>query len=322
MLTKKLFATVVPVMGLALVASAQSGGSQGGTQRGSESGQTGQEKPGDTTGRGAMPEKSGTTMARLTLVNANDVIGMKVTNSKGEQIGKIEDVIIHPRGEIAYAVLSITDSDKLHTIPWSVLQSHGAAKGADAATGETRAIILPIEKDRLKTAPGFAKGQWPDMKNPEWSRDVEQFYAADKRGRAVEASSPRTAGQPIWRASDLKGAKVETPTGDNLGDIKEVIIDQDGRVSMVILSVGGFLGMGDRLVATPFEALKPATDPAKAGKSFTLATTKDRLKEAPEFKTGKENWSGMTDPAYVGRVYEFYSVRPYWSTDASGANRR
>jgi len=359
----KHLAALVPVLGLALIANAQSGtggqgtGGQGTGQTGKtgqgqtggsgqtgtggtgttgtgQTGTTGQTgKTGQTPGDPSMTGKAGMTGMRLHSIN--DVIGMKVTSQTGEDLGKLEDVIVHSRGEIAYAVLSLTgENDKYYAIPWSVMQMHATAVGAGTAA-DSRTIVLPVSKDRLKTAPSFSKSAFPNITSPEWSREVDTFFASERRsttGRPVEAGA-RMAGQPAWRASDLRGANVETTTGEKLGDIKEVAMDPMGRVSFVVLSVGGFLGMGDRQVAVPFEALKPkmdagsATDKDAKIDTFTLATTKERLKEAPEFKGGRENWSQMTDPMYVNKVYEYYSVRPYWSdmggdTGATGGTPR
>jgi sporulation protein YlmC with PRC-barrel domain len=270
---------------------------------------------------------------------ASDLVGMKVNSPSGEDIGKIEDVVIHPGGEVAYAVLSFGGfmgmGDKLFAVPWNVLQTKdkdAAEKGVAAGTGDARdakhdgkadvsnaarkqqRIVLPVEKERLKSAPGFDKDTWPTMASLDWARDVDAFYRNDRStsSRPVEAAN-RTTTPAILRYSDLKGFNVETPTGDKLGDIKELAIDMDGRISYAALSVGGFLGIGDRVVAVPWDALKVTREGDKGEKKkITLAATKDRLEQAPVFK--KETQDQMCDPVWIGRVYEFYSVRPYWST--------
>ena len=318
---------LVTVVALALVAGAQTpqGGTDKGTGTGGQTGgQTGRPVQGGTPGTTQTPKAGemtpgGTATNRgMRLVRAEDVVGMQVESTTGEKLGKIEDVVVHPRGEVAYAVLSLDssvggDANKLIAIPWSVLQQPNVAGAVN--TGEGRKIVLAVDKTRLASAPGFDKGKWPKMSDPTWSKDVDTFFASERRsggtaGRPVEAGA-RMAGSPIWRASELKGLKVETPTGENLGEIEEVVIDPMGRISYVAISAGGFLGMGERNVAVPFEALNVKTE--GDSQKVTLTTTKERLKEAPEFKTGRENWAAMSDPAFVTRVYEYYSVRPYWS---------
>lgn len=243
---------------------------------------------------------------------ASDVIGMDVVSPSGESLGDIDDVVIHPNGEIAYAVLSFGGvmgmGDKLFAMPWSVLQPKPMTAGKD----DKREIVLAVEKDQLKKAPGFDKAHWPSFADANWSKDVDAFYASHRRAdapRAIPAAaSPSSV---IWKASDLKGFNVVTPSGDKLGDIKDIAIDTNGRVAYAVLSVGGFLGVGDRLVAVPWEALKATRDGDK--KKITLAATKERLELAPQYSSAKDKRAEMCDPKWVGTVYEFYSVRPYWN---------
>jgi sporulation protein YlmC with PRC-barrel domain len=300
-----------------------------------KSGQTGTTQSGTSMSKdkSAMADKKGPCVCF-----ASDVVGMKVQSTTGEDIGKIEDVVVNPGGEVAYAVLSFGGfmgmGDKLFAVPWNVLQTKdkdvaekGAAADTSKGSGDTKnsgdmsnagrkhqRIVLPIDKERLKSAPGFDKDHWPAMANLDWARDVDAFYRNDRSAtsRPIDAAN-RTASPAILKYSDLKGFNVETPTGDKLGDIKELAIDMDGRISYAAISVGGFLGMGDRVVAVPWDALKVTREGDKADKKkITLATTKDRLEQAPVFK--KDTQDQMCDPAWIGRVYEFYSVRPYWST--------
>ena len=67
-----------------------------------------------------------------------------------------------------------------------------------------------------------------------------------------------TTGQTnVLSASTLIGNKVYNLEGEKLGDIKDVMLDVDlGRIAYAVLSFGGFLGMGDKLFAIPFEAFR------------------------------------------------------------------
>jgi len=82
-----------------------------------------------------------------------------------------------------------------------------------------------------------------------------------------------------YRASKMLGSAVVNEAGDTVGKIDEIIVGPDGKAPFVVLSVGGFLGVGDRLVALPYEQMR--TD----GKKIVLpGATKDSLKSLPEFK--------------------------------------
>ncbi|CAM5767612.1 PRC-barrel domain-containing protein [Bosea minatitlanensis] len=81
------------------------------------------------------------------------------------------------------------------------------------------------------------------------------------------------AGQGKWRASKLIGVDIYGPDDKKVGDVTEVIVDKTGKVEMVTVGVGGFLGIGSKDVAIPFEQVSwsdqpvapPAPAPAPAG---------------------------------------------------------
>jgi sporulation protein YlmC with PRC-barrel domain len=103
------------------------------------------------------------------------------------------------------------------------------------------------------------------------------------------------------------GDSVVNRTGENLGKIEELMLDlETGRVAYAVLSFGGFLGMGEKLFAIPFEALK--LDATR--EHFTLDVTKDKLKNAPGFD--KNHPPQASDRTWGAEVYKFYGYKPYW----------
>ena len=93
---------------------------------------------------------------------------------------------------------------------------------------------------------------------------------------------------------------------EDLGDIKEIMLDmRNGQVSYAVLSFGGFLGLGEKLFAVPWPALKLDTD----NKRFVLDASKDRLESAPGFD--KDNWPDMADTVWEKGVHAFYGTQPY-----------
>jgi len=104
------------------------------------------------------------------------------------------------------------------------------------------------------------------------------------------------------KASSLIGKKVQGTDGKKLGDIKDLVIDpENGGIQYAVLDFGGFLGVGDKYFAVPWEALQ-LTDDQKA---VVLDVTKRDLKQAPGFD--KNNWPDFSgETAFV--IYEFYGV--------------
>jgi sporulation protein YlmC with PRC-barrel domain len=112
----------------------------------------------------------------------------------------------------------------------------------------------------------------------------------------------------VLSASSLKGDKVVNHQGDDLGEIQEIMIDLDrGRVAYAVLSFGGFLGMGDKLFAIPWQAI--TVDTTK--KQLVLNADKELLEKAPGFD--KNNWPDMADLSLGSTLYGYYGYKPYWA---------
>jgi sporulation protein YlmC with PRC-barrel domain len=127
------------------------------------------------------------------------------------------------------------------------------------------------------------------------------------RGAGAEAYAPSAAGAPVSgmapliRSSTLKGEKVKNAQGDDLGKVEEVMIEMEtGRIGYVVLSFGGFMGLGDKLFAVPWNAL--ALEPAR--KELILNVSKDKLANAPGFD--KNNWPDMASPEWGEGIRAFY----------------
>jgi sporulation protein YlmC with PRC-barrel domain len=104
---------------------------------------------------------------------ASTIEGLKVMNPAGEDLGKVKDLVIDMgTGKVVYAALDFGGflgvGDKLFAVPFKSFQySHN---------GQYSLLVLDASKERLKKAPGFNKNHWPDMADPSWSHDVDQFY--------------------------------------------------------------------------------------------------------------------------------------------------
>jgi len=114
-------------------------------------------------------------------------------------------------------------------------------------------------------------------------------------------------GPRIMAADTLEGDNVVNAQGEDLGEIKDIMIDvPSGRVAYAVLSFGGVLGMGDKLFAIPWHALQ--LDPENH--CFILNVDKERLKNAPGFD--KDHWPSMSDQRWATDIHAYYGSRPYW----------
>ena len=140
-----------------------------------------------------------------------------------------------------------------------------------------------------------------------------QLAAAQDNGAFVKEQALNQ-----WRASKLVGVSVMGPNQEKIGKIEDVLMDHDGNAQVVVVSVGGFLGMGAKDVGVPFKTMqwrtegrtvvaggardaheqRPCQRPAKPVKSDPAAAeanqgypdmgvlnmTKAQLQSAPDFK--------------------------------------
>lgn len=111
----------------------------------------------------------------------------------------------------------------------------------------------------------------------------------------------------LLSAGTLSGDKVKNTAGEDLGKIEEFMIDLDtGRIAYAVLSFGGILGMGNKLFAIPWQALKVDTE----DHSFLLNVPKETLENAPGFN--KDNWPDMSNVEWGTKVHSYYGYEPYW----------
>ena len=119
----------------------------------------------------------------------------------------------------------------------------------------------------------------------------------------LDAKGP---GPELMSAGTLIGDNVYNLKDESLGEIKEIMLDtRSGRVAYAVLSFGGFLGMGDKLFAVPWNALVLDS----ANKRFTLNVEKSRLESAPGFN--KDQWPNMADQAWANGIHSYYGTKPW-----------
>jgi sporulation protein YlmC with PRC-barrel domain len=84
-----------------------------------------------------------------------------------------------------------------------------------------------------------------------------------------------------WRANNFIGQPVVNATGERVGDVNDLLFDKAGKLSTVVIGVGGFLGMGEKNVALRYETL--TTTDKDGQRVIMLPLTKEALMAAPTF---------------------------------------
>lgn len=134
-------------------------------------------------------------------------------------------------------------------------------------------------------------------------RDTFGMYKSYKSRQTKDDQGP---GPELMGADTLLGNDVYNHKEEDLGDVKEIMLDmRNGKIAYAVLSFGGFLGMGDKLFAVPWNALTLDTE----NKRFILNAEKEALKNAPGFD--KDDWPDMADPTWASGVHSYYGTKPY-----------
>lgn len=126
--------------------------------------------------------------------------------------------------------------------------------------------------------------------------------------RSIQSKTDLKAetGPKLMSAGTLTGDEVCNQKEVSLGKIKEIMLDlRNGRIGYAVLSTGSFLGIGEKLFAIPWKALK--LDPKH--KRFVLKMEKSVLENAPGFSN--DNWPDMEDQEWSVRIHNYYGIKPY-----------
>ena len=243
---------------------------------------------------------------------ASELLSRKVTNNANEHLGKIEDIVIDAdSGRILYAVLSFGGflglGDKLFAIPWESLQLPSG----------NEAIVLNVDKEQLKNAPGFDKKNWPNFADEQFATTtytyykVTPFWKGHGETKLVTERGPNDRYAERWneparnvqKTSDLIGENVHNRQDEAIGEIKDLSIDpENGRILYAILGYRG------KYFSIPWPAVSLSSD----GKYAIVDIAKDRLTDTVSFEPS--HWPNYSDERWATETYNYYHVQPYWTT--------
>lgn len=128
------------------------------------------EKAATTTGQSQTREKTAMEQAD----RVSKIIGKKVISQKGEDLGKIEDLMLSKDACLDFIILapggSLGTGDRLIPIPWKAVKT-----GAQADT-----IIIDMDKSQLEKAPSFESKKYPNFTDSEWYGKIRDFFGGQK----------------------------------------------------------------------------------------------------------------------------------------------
>lgn len=120
------------------------------------------------------------------MARASDLLGKAVSNTKGEDLGRIQDLIVDQSGAIAYVIIGsggmMGVGDRLSPVPWITLQA-GLKPSQDR-------IIANLDKETLANAPTFEAKKWPNFTDSQWMKKVtDYFHSLEKPGSSPNSNA-------------------------------------------------------------------------------------------------------------------------------------
>lgn len=199
---------------------------------------------------------------------ASELIGKKVNDRQGKEIGEIEDVVINlNQGRVHAVVLSFGGI-------LGVGEKNFAFPMSDLKPGKNNRLTMDVDKQKLEKAQGFAKGQWPAMDDDYWGK-------IGQSGGAAAGASKSSQQLDLARASELDGKEVNDKSGKNVGEIQDVIVGMNGQVRNIVLD----LDEGGKTNIQP-NALSRGRDTDKA---LMVNMTADQLKQQAKQKSSSSS---------------------------------
>lgn len=205
-------------------------------------------------------------------------------------------------------------------------------------------LHLNADEEKLKAAPEFEMSKWAEQSDVNHLLAVYRQYGEEPAFRFIRTGDEATDGQRVpeaspdansaqrqdrlapkgrfmipasrlgqlQKASKIIGTSVQNLQDEKLGKVENLLVDlSSGRIVAVVVSTGGFLGIGDELSAVPPSAFRFTTDQD----FLQLDTTKEVLAKAPHFQA--QQWPDFAEPTYSSGVYRAYQVEPYFTTGTS-----
>jgi sporulation protein YlmC with PRC-barrel domain len=223
------------------------------------------------------------------LLRSSNVIGADLYNTKGEDIGQINDVLFDENaGGMTHAILAaggfLGIGDQLTPVEWNKIETEPASEGSYK-------FMLKADKTELMKEHSFAQNEWPDF-NKGWS-------------------SEKVQGKKLVRMSTVDDAKLFDKTGTEIGGIKDVVMDaKSGKIAYAVVSFDdSFINKGDKLTMVPWKLVRQSEMKTPG---YVLHANKAKLENATFFAPNE--WPNMHDLTWNKQVYDYYAVSPYYWT--------
>ena len=230
-------------------------------------------------------------------VEASKIIGEDVTDNQKNKLGKVKDLAIDLKtGHINYIVMSsggfLGMGDKLLALPPQSFSLNPVQETALGFTGDKRILILNISPQIIKQSPALKNDNWETTLDPQALKNMYQ-----RAGVRVPADINNA--KTLSKASNIIGSNLITNQNEDVGKVKDLAVDiESGRAPYAVLSIGGFAGLNDKVIAVPTNTLAIGDKKDK----LRISSTQDQLKNTPEID--QNNWKKSLENSATGAPQE------------------
>jgi sporulation protein YlmC with PRC-barrel domain len=180
-------------------------------------------------------------------------------------------------------------------------QTNQSAQRDQQATQRDQQAVQREQQRQLSGQQQIDANGQQSVRREQTSQHESQEHQAGYRGQTARMEKGRTE-----RLSEIMDMNVRNAQNEELGEIEDVVIDvESGKIRYAALSVGGFLGVGDKLIAVPWDAFKMQQSAEDQDERFlALNVDRQRIENAPGFN--EENWPDFGNERYTREVDVYY----------------
>jgi sporulation protein YlmC with PRC-barrel domain len=149
--------------------------------------------------------------------------------------------------------------------------------------------------------------QEQNLEKQQKGKAVQQEVQKQNERSIVGQVDDKTSGSMI-RASELIGMNIQNSKSGEVGEVEDVVLDADtGQIKYIAVTYGGFLGLGDKLFAVPYEAFKARRNPDDRDEVvLMLDVTEQQLEGAQGFD--QDNWPDFADAEFTSELDKRYGI--------------
>jgi hypothetical protein len=231
----------------------------------------------------ATPQTTTAKTEQTTQVDAHKIIGRDLLNASKDKIGTIDSVMLGREGKVQAVIVNVGGflglGEKNVAIDWADI----------TVSQDGKTITTALSKDQLKALPEYRyadnKKRGTAFDAPATTARGDTATSADKA--ATDRSTPKggptvdVSSLAAYKSSAIVGAKAVNVRDQNIGEVKELLIGGNGVMRGAVVSVGGFLGIGERNVMVDWHDLSISRDGSDL--RVLVKLNNDQLKALPEY---------------------------------------